>query len=138
MKKRLTLSAVIFSLVLNSGFAFASDSRPLFVTITSDGCHSCKKLKPIIKELENYYYGQVTFITLNIGSREELEEASQMAHEYGVSGFFDKNKSTIPKVGILCPGGEKPNKEFLGELRKEVYKNALDEILSDTNQICSL
>lgn len=110
---------------------------PMFVTITSDGCATCQKLKPTVDDLENEYGGQITFITLDVSSRNLLEEAKQIAENNGISNFFDNNKSAVPMVGILCPGG-KVEKTFLGETRKEVYEQALNKLLEDTNQLCSL
>ena len=52
--------------------------------------------------------------------------------------FFNRNKSTVPKVGIFCPGSTKAKKEFLGETRKEVYVEELDKLLLDTYTVCSL
>ena len=137
MKNKITLS-IILALTLNSGLALAFDDPPLFVTITSDCCYSCKKLKPVLEELQTEYDGQITFVTLYVSSREQIEESKQKADEYGISEYFNSNKGVVPKVAILCPGTNKTNREFIGEIRKEIYKQALDELLLDTSRICSL
>lgn len=133
-----TILALIFIFALSQQEAIASNHKPLFVTITSDCCYTCKKLAPVLEELQAEYDGQVEFITLNISSRDQIEEANQMAREYGIDEFFNKNKSSIPKVGIFCPGGTKVKKEFLAETRKEAYENELNKLLADTYSVCSL
>ena len=132
---RLILVALIT--LLSIGASYANDN-PLFVTITTDTCYSCKKLKPVIEELEYEYSGKINFITLNISSRSQIEEAKQIAQWQGVSRFFEENKNAVPKVGILCPGGNKVEKILTGETRKEIYQKELDYILFDTKTICSL
>lgn len=130
--------SVILVLTLNSGLALAfSDDKPLFVTITSDCCYSCKKLKPVLEELQFEYDSRVTFVTLYVSGREQIEESRQKAEEYGIAEYFNSNKGMLPKVAILCPGTNKTDKEFLGEIRKEVYEQALDELLLDTSKICN-
>ena len=142
MKKKikiLTLIVAILSLTLSLGIAqkVFADDNPIFVTITSDCCSTCQKLKPVVEDLEYEYGSQITFLTFNVSSRASLEEAKQIAEEHGISEFFNNNKNAVPKVGILCPGG-KAEKTFLGEIRKEVYEKAIDELLNDTTQLCSL
>ncbi|OGI20417.1 MAG: hypothetical protein A3B68_02725 [Candidatus Melainabacteria bacterium RIFCSPHIGHO2_02_FULL_34_12] len=139
MKKIFLILIVIltFSMSFNVPSAFASSDNPLFVTITAESCHSCQKLKPVVENLENNFNGKVTFITLDITSRASIEEAKSKAQEYGIIDFFNKNKSTVPKVGILCPGG-KVEKEFLGEIDQNIYESALNELLTDPVHLCSL
>ncbi len=114
------------------------DTNPLFVTITAKSCYSCQKLKPVVESLKESYSDRITFLTLDVSSKSSIDESREIADQYGVSDFFENNKSTLPKVGIICPGGKKVEKEFLGEINQEVYVNALDELLADSYQICSL
>lgn len=131
------LFVIALMILLSAGASYANDN-PLFVTITTDTCYSCKKLKPVIEELEYEYSGKVNFITLNISSKSQIEEARQIAQWQGITTFFEENKNAVPKVGILCPGGNKVEKILTGETRKEVYQKELDYILFDTKTICSL
>ncbi len=136
-KKIFTTLFVLIFLTFTTSIAQASD-EPLFVTITTEWCSTCKQLKPVLEELENQYSGQVNFLTLNPSTKELLEESRQKAEEYGIVEFFEKNKSVAPTVGILCPDGKKVDKVFIGEINIETYEHALDELLSDSNTICSL
>lgn len=135
----------IFSLILvatlSFGFfpkAYASDNLMFVVITATKSCSTCKSFEPILEELENEYTGRIDFIKLDVSSREEIEEAKQIAENSGISKYFAENKGAVPKVGILCPGGTKVEKEFLGEIRKEVYEKTLDSLLEDPTQICSL
>ena len=137
MKKLATLLLALL-LSLQTLSAFAGYDEPLFVTITSDCCSTCQKLKPVVEDLEYDYGSQVTFLTLDVSTRNSIEESRQKANEYGIGNFFEKNLGAVPRVAILCPGGEKVDKTFLGEIRKEIYRQALDELLLDTTKVCSL
>jgi len=136
------LKTILFTILAASLFtnplAFASDNL-LFVVITATkSCHTCKNFEPIYKELENEYSGRVDFIKLDVSDREKIIESNEIAENNGISSYFVENKGSVPKVGILCPGGTKVEKEFLGEIRKEVYEKTLDKLLEDPTQICSL
>ena len=124
----LTASSAIYSIAYDG-------NNPLFVTITSQWCHTCKSLKPVIEELKTSYEDRVTFLTLVTSSKESLDESRDIAREYSILDYFEANKNTLPNVAIFCPGG-KLEKNFIGEVRKEIYTNALEEILSDSTQIC--
>ncbi len=142
MKNKLLFLSLTMILILGvslSSNAYASD-EPLFVTITTEWCSTCKQLKPVIEQLEDDYSGQINFLTLNPSTKASLEESREKVSEYGegVSDFFEKNKNTVPIVGILCPNGTKVEKTFIGETNIEAYEKALDELLADTNTICSL
>ena len=136
----------IFKIFLITAFLFTSGvisstahdgNSPLFVTITSEWCHTCKSLKPVIEELKTSYEDRVTFLTLVTSSKESLDESRDIAREYSILDYFEANKNTLPNVAIFCPGG-KLEKNFIGEVRKEIYTNALEEILTEENQLCSL
>lgn len=136
--KTLTLMTISFlSVTLQA--AFAIDERPIFALITAEkSCTACQQLKPIIEELKNEFTGKVNFITLDISSKDALQQSKQTAQDKGISKFFEDNKGLVPKVGILCPGGNKTEKLFTGEVRKEPYEEALNYILFDTATLCSL
>lgn len=139
MKKYcLSMITLIATLIFSMHNAFA-DSNPFFVTITaSEYCSTCKKLEPVVEELENEYSSKVTFITLDVSSKDLLETSRVIARENGVEQFFEENTGLVPKVGILCPGATKVEKIFIGETRKEIYKEAIEKLLTDTSTVCSL
>ena len=126
----ITLNAIAIQTVLAS-------EKSQVVVITSDCCSTCQKLKPVIEDLKYSYEWQIDFVVVNLSSRASLEEAKQIAEERGFTQFLEEHKATLPTVGILCPGG-KVEKVFIGETRKEVYTQALDELLLDSSKLCSL
>lgn len=139
-----SLNKIFFLIVLAStlnllfaGMVLANDP-PMLATITAKSCHTCQMLEPVIEELKHVYNGRIKFVTLDVSSKSSLEEARMLAEENGISNFFEENKSSIPKVGIFCPGGKKTENIFTGETRKEIYTEALEYILFDTSTICSL
>ena len=142
MRETITiLSKVALIAMLFFGFfqrAFADDN-PMFVTITAkESCSACKKFEPTLEKLKDEYDGRITFITLDVSSKDSLEESKQAAEDNGIEKFFEENKGLVPRVGILCPGGAKTENVFLGEMRKEVYEEVLDKLLTDTSTVCSL
>lgn len=134
--KKLLIFAILVTMFTFPAVSYANNNL-LVVTITSEHCVNCQKLKPVIKELEDEYFGQIEFLTLELSSREQIEEAKQKAEEYEISEIFEANKNAMPRVLILCPGG-KIEKSFLGETRKEVYKQAFDEVILNEAEICSI
>lgn len=132
----LTIMIVAFS------FVFVCDvvafDNPLLVTITTQTCYSCQKLKSVIEELEYEYYGRVDFLTLDVSNKYSIDESRRATEDKGIIEFFEENKGAVPRVGILCPGKTKAENIFTGETRKEVYKEVLDRILLDTTSVCSL
>lgn len=132
----LTIAALVINLIL-APLASASDNL-LFVTITTETCYSCQKLKPVIEELEYEYYGRIDFITLDVSNKYSIEESRRIAQEKGIIDYFEENKGVTPRVGILCPEHTKAEKIFTGETRKEIYKEALDHLLLEGTAICSL
>lgn len=141
MKINLQVATAIFLAVafsISTVRAAFENEKPLVVTITSEWCATCQKLKPVIDELKDEYDGQVTFVTLSPSSKASLEEARETAEEYGISEFLEHSKGVFPTVGFLCPQGKKVEKVFVGETNKEVYEEALDELLSNTARVCSL
>lgn len=139
MKKIITITISLIALNIFSFNPAIADSNPMFVTISGiSSCSTCKKFEPIREELEQEYGDRVTFITLDVSSKASLEKAREDAEFAGISKFFEDNKGSVPTVGILCPGGEKVEKIFLGEINKQAYEKILDNLLSNTTEICSL
>lgn len=138
MKIISAILAILLSIGCINISGATDEGNPIFVTITTGTCYSCKKLKPVIEELEYEYYGKVNFITLDVSNKSLFEESRQIAEEKGISKFFEENKGAVPRVGILCPDGVKTDKVFTGETRKEIYTEALDAFLTDTSKVCSL
>lgn len=134
MKKILT-TLVLFLITINS--SFASDN-PSFVIITSKFCVTCKELEPIVEDLKSKYDGKISFIKLDVSSKDSLAESKELAQKNGLSEYYEKNKMNIPNVGLFCSGANNPEKSFLGETNKKLYEDAINELLTNTSKVCSL
>ncbi len=133
--KKYFITALLY-LLINNQNAFAS-ANPTFVIITSKFCVTCKELEPIVEELKSKYDGKITFIKLDVSSKDSLQEAKETAQKNGISEYYEKNKMTIPNVGLFCTGANSPEKSFLGETNKKLYEDALNELLTNTSKVCS-
>lgn len=124
--------------LFNTFSAFAEDSKPIFATITSSWCASCKQFKPVLEELEYIYWGKVDFVTFDTSTKESIESAKQKASELGIIEFFNKNKSNLPTVGIFCSKDDKVGRTFTAETRRAIYESVLDSLVNQNNKhICS-
>lgn len=117
--------------------SYLEKDKPLVVEITTDWCFACKLLKPIMEEIKSEYSGKVTFISLNLTNEESTREAERLAAEYGISEFFKNNRNAFPRVGIFCSSGLFPEKNILGAAAKEIYKESLDSLVSNSCTLSS-
>ncbi|OGI20418.1 MAG: hypothetical protein A3B68_02730 [Candidatus Melainabacteria bacterium RIFCSPHIGHO2_02_FULL_34_12] len=127
----LAFSSLLFLNSYEAAYAY-SDEKPLFVEISTDWCFACKLLKPTIEELKNEYAGSVTFIKLNLTDEESTKEAEYLAKQYGLSDFLNANRNAFPRVAIFCTSGLSPEKNLLGSQPKEIYKESLNYLISNT------
>ena len=137
MKKPLVLLLTLFCFGMQAVKA-SDDSNPLFVTVTMKECYTCQKLKPVIEELKGEYEDRITFVTLDVSSKASLEKSKETATNLGLEEFFEKSRTSLPAVGIICPGGIKVENVFSGETEISTYKEALDKLLLDASKLCSL
>ncbi len=138
-----TYKRILVVLIVIAGFIFSLKTRasdnPVFVTITAEqNCSACRDFKPVREELEYEYSNKVDFVTFDVSTKSAIEESQRLAEEKGLVRFFEENKGMVPKVAIMCPGNHKVEKVFLGEISKDVFREALDTLLLDASKICSL
>lgn len=138
--KNFLIGILVSILLLVGGFnlrttaQFYGGDKPLFVEISTTWCFACQLLKPTIEELKSQYLGQVEFVFLDASNEESIQQAEQIASDYGISDFFNKNRGAFPTVGILSPDG-KVQKIVLGAAGKETYTTVLDNLLGETTTI---
>lgn len=133
----LLLTLFLANIFVVKAEALQSD-KPLFVVISTDWCFACKKLHPVIEELQAQYSGQVSFLNLDGSSDEAVNSSRQTAAQYGLLAYFDSNRNVFPKVGILCPGSTIPEKIIIGAYGKETYVDAINSFILNPNKICSV
>lgn len=114
------------------------DQNILFVEISTDWCFACKLLEPTVQQLAIEYGGKVEFLKLNPTSEESLFGSQQLAYEYDILDFFNENRNVFPRVAVFCPGATKPIENITGAHKIEVYREKLNNLLGDTEKICSL
>lgn len=129
----------LFSAVIIAGFglvnsSYSSQGKPLLVEVSTSWCFACKLLKPTIEQLKSEYGSQVEFILLDASNEETSKFAAQIAEEYGITDFFNKNKNAFPTVGIISPGGN-VEKIILGAHDKITYSEVLNNLLGITSVV---
>lgn len=117
---------------------FDNNDKLLFVTVSTDWCFACKIVKPVIEELQILYQDKVNFVRLNLTSEDTVKEAESLAVQYGIGDFFNKNRSVIPTIGILCLGEHDAKKVLIGARSIDVYKEAIEDLLHNSSSICTV
>ncbi|MBI3309596.1 MAG: thioredoxin family protein [Candidatus Melainabacteria bacterium] len=134
-----TLSiAILLSIGHVQAEEIVENNLPLFVTITAKWCTSCQSLKPIVEELEYEYQGKVRFLTLDNSSKQTIDESLEKAEKEDIKWFYEKNKATLPIVGVFCGAKDTAIKEFQAQTEKGIYQAYLDNLVINGTQICSL
>lgn len=111
---------------------------PLFITIKTTWCHGCSVLDPIVGQVKLDYSGKVIFLELDASNDEAIYASQQIAQNHGVQEFFDTHRNAFPRVSIYCPGGLSPREDLLGARQPHIYREILDNILVNGEQICSV
>ncbi len=92
-----------------------NSDKPVLVDFWAEWCMPCLMLTPIIDELHKEYEGKIKVGKLNV------DENRATASQYGVM--------SIPTVKLFKDG--KIVKEFIGVQPKQVYEQAIKEVLGD-------
>lgn len=137
MLKKIIFILLFINLIFYPQKAFSSD-KPIFFMVTAKWCESCKKLKPVVEELEYIYGDRINFIVLDISSKDDIENSKAIAKENNLYNYFTEFKANIPKVGLICPDSKKLNESFIGETKREVFESAIENLLKEDSHLCSL
>lgn len=84
-------------------------------------CSWCKRLTPLLKEIEGSYDGKMSFAMLN------TEEYPDIASKYGVM--------SLPTIKFFCGGREVG--DLVGYMPEDMLKQEFDKILSKYNNCLS-
>ena len=72
--------------------------KPALVDFYADWCPPCRKLKPVLKELEGEYAGKVAFFRVDVDTAEQLARAHNVRNVPTLLLYRSGNK-----VGVLGP-----------------------------------
>ncbi len=92
--------------------------KPVLLEMYTDTCPQCKKLAPIIEELEREYGDKVVFIKINANANEENAKLLCMHNPM----------CTVPTVVIFDKNGNRKN-VIIGYRTKDVLENEIKAVL---------
>lgn len=88
---------------------------PVLVDFYSDGCIPCKRMSPLLAELEEAYAGRFKLAKVNINFHSELAQA--------------QNVLSAPTLIFFAAGAEK--KRLIGLVSKDALCAAIEQILEE-------
>lgn len=88
--------------------------RPVVVDFYADWCMPCKRLGPILKDIAQYYKGEVDFYRLNVDNNPDIAAAFQIR--------------SIPLL-LICPLDGEP-KELVGLYSQQEYIRIFNQALN--------
>lgn len=87
--------------------------RPVVVDFYADWCMPCRRLAPILREIAQYYNGEVDFYRINVDENPEIAGAFQVRN--------------IPML-LICPLDRLPT-SIVGLYSKEEYIRIFNQLL---------
>lgn len=88
-------------------------SKPMVIDFFADWCPPCKKLSPILDEIEKKYKGEVIF------KRVDIDQEAKLALDFKVK--------SIPTLMFVTPKGE--YQTIVGLQEQQVIEAKIDELL---------
>lgn len=87
--------------------------RPVVVDFYADWCGPCKRLSPILRDIAQYYQGEVDFYRINVDQNPDIAAAFQIR--------------SIPML-LICPLDGEP-KELVGLYSQQEYIRVFNQAL---------
>lgn len=91
---------------------------PVFIDLWAEWCMPCKRIAPVIKQLEEEYRGQMLFAKLDVDNNTETASKYQI--------------TSIPRFIIFYNGQVRDS--FVGALAKEKFKQKIDQVLEEIEE----
>ncbi len=92
--------------------------KPVLLEMYTDTCPQCKKLAPIIEELEREYGDKIIFIKINANANEENVKLLCMHNPM----------CTVPTVVVFDKNGDRKS-VIIGYRSKDVLENEIKKVL---------
>ena len=87
--------------------------RPVVVDFYADWCVPCRRLAPILRDIAQYYHGEVDFYRINVDDNPDIAAAFEVR--------------SIPML-LICPLDGEP-KELVGFYSMQEYIRVINQIL---------
>lgn len=87
--------------------------RPVVVDFYADWCVPCRRLAPILRDIAQYYHGEVDFYRINVDDNPDIAAAFEVR--------------SIPML-LICPLDGEP-KELVGLYSMQEYIRVINQIL---------
>lgn len=136
VRRRAILISMLSALFIGSmlpGIILSADAKtegalPMLVFVHSMECGVCKKVRPIIQELEKEYKDKVQFISLDVTNDAQLKASRKTAKSLGIASFLTNCEDQFPCVGIFKTK-DQLLKEMYGAKDKQTYVSGLNSAL---------
>ncbi len=108
-------------------------NQPLVVLLKSDTCAVCKKIAPLLSQLNKTYQHRSQWVTLDLSNRKTLAQAEKQVKALGIEAFFEKYGNHTGIVAVMDPQSKKVLSLLIAEEKPEKYQMALDQALKILN-----
>ena len=88
--------------------------RPVIIDFYADWCQPCRRLEPVLRQIAQYYKGDVDFYRINVDQNQDIAEALQIR--------------SIPFL-LICPVDDDP-KGIVGLYSQQEYIRIFNQALN--------
>ena len=100
---------------------------PTVAVIAADWCPYCKNVSPVLMGVLAGYEGKVNVVMFDVTDGASKVKALKMANDYGLTKFYNSNKSRTSTVAVLK--NNKITYKTSNNTNKSDYVSAIDKAL---------
>jgi thiol-disulfide isomerase/thioredoxin len=101
----------------------SAEQLPLVAVVRADWCPACRRLEPVVKQLEAELKGRARFVYLDLTSDDTSAHAARLAAELGIDGFYEANGGSTGVVAVF--GRDHASPVRVRGLEPEAYRQAI-------------